>query len=296
MALSACQSEVDAPAQPPVEGSPNDPDPAPPQPSPPDPIPTTSADESSTTAGNLDASTSNTTNNSSDSSTGMPPSGCGDGIVDPGEQCDETYQHNSDAAACTAACQLAICGDGLVQTGVEQCDLGADNNDATYAGCQETCTWGPRCGDGVLQPDDEECDASAPPIEGLAPCEPDVCKFNARVAFVTAAQFSGALGGLALADATCVAAATAAELDSASSFRAWLSDGVATPQARLKQAAVDPGYPYTRRDGQLLALDLADLVEHGPRLPLDITETGEALPAKHFAWTNIGADAAPSAR
>jgi hypothetical protein len=120
-----------------------------------------------------------------------------------------------------------------------------------------------------------------------------VCKFKARVTFVTTGKFSGALGGLALADAACSTAATTQGLDNASNFKAWLSDGVATPQSRFKKAAADPDYPYTRLDGQLLADDLADLIAHGPKLPLDVTETGEKLPAEQFAWTNIGADGAP---
>ncbi|MFK5282581.1 hypothetical protein ACI3PL_23760, partial [Lacticaseibacillus paracasei] len=59
----------------------------------------------------------------------------------------------------------------------------------------------------MIQPDDEECDASAPPIEGLAPCDPVACRYVARIAFVTDAKYFGSLGGLALADAACVAAA-----------------------------------------------------------------------------------------
>lgn len=221
------------------------------------------------------------------------PERCGNGELDPGEQCDETYQYNDDAAACTSTCRLAFCGDGLVWAEMEQCDQGANNNDTTYSGCTEACAWGPRCGDGALQPEYEECDASAPPIEGLAPCDPTLCKFNARAVFVTSGKFSGALGGLALADSICAAAAKTQGLDSASTFKAWLSDGVASPQSRLKQAATDPGYPYVRLDGLLFADDLTDLITHGPKRPLDITETGATLPAQGFAWTNIGADGEP---
>lgn len=48
-----------------------------------------------------------------------------------------------------------------------------------------------------------------------------------------------------------------------------------------------------RRDGQLLAEDLAGLIAHGPKLPLEVTETGAVLPAKSLVWTNVGADGAP---
>ena len=56
-----------------------------------------------------------------------PSASCGDGIVDgeAGEQCDLGYANNSDVAGpCTQGCQLAYCGDGLVRTEDEQCDLG----------------------------------------------------------------------------------------------------------------------------------------------------------------------------
>jgi hypothetical protein len=300
-ALAGCQPDSDAAALPTSsKGGPNEPDaPAVPQPSPTTALPTTTSDEHAST-GEVDTSTTSSTSSTSGepgttseatSTAGPALEGCGDGIVDPGsEQCDHTYQHNSDSAACTSTCKMAVCGDGLLWQGEEQCDHGANNNDASYGGCTESCTLGPRCGDGVRQPDDEECDASAEPIEGEAPCDPVACRFMARVAFVTALEYPGALGGLALADATCATAAAAAGLDNASSFKAWLSDGVATAQGRLKNAAADVGYPYARRDGQLLADDLADLIAHGPKIPLDITETGVAVPTTQFVWTNIGAD------
>src|SRR5690606_13399695 len=64
---------------------------------------------------------------------------CGNGVPEAGnnEECDEG-QENADDAACTATCKLAICGDGLVQAGVEECDLGEDNDDA--GACTSTCT------------------------------------------------------------------------------------------------------------------------------------------------------------
>jgi hypothetical protein len=51
---------------------------------------------------------------------------CGDGNVDPGEECDDG-EDNADTNACTAACALATCGDGLIHEGVELCD------DANYS-------------------------------------------------------------------------------------------------------------------------------------------------------------------
>lgn len=48
-------------------------------------------------------------------------------------------------------CKDAICGDGLVWTGHEECDNGPKNNDAIYDGCTTQCKRGPHCDDMVVQ-------------------------------------------------------------------------------------------------------------------------------------------------
>jgi hypothetical protein len=245
----------------------------------PDPPSTTSTSDMDASTGPLDPGTS------SGSDTTANPSDCGDGLVQPPEQCDAGYAHNKNDAACTQDCQLARCGDGLVHAGVEQCDLADANNDSTYDGCREDCTLGDRCGDGVLQPDDEECDGL--PVEGHAPCILASCKFTGRLAFVTSAKFQGDFGGLAHADALCVDAASAAGLDNAQQFKAWLSDGDKSAADRLPNAAADPGRPIVRRGGMLLAADLADLIADGPDVPLDVDEFGATLPPEEFVWTNL---------
>ncbi len=45
---------------------------------------------------------------------------CGNGIISGGEQCDDGNTNNNDA--CTNQCKNNICGDGLLNFGVEQCD------------------------------------------------------------------------------------------------------------------------------------------------------------------------------
>lgn len=64
------------------------------------------------------------------------PGVCGDGIVDDGEACDDG-DANADDAACTSACELAVCGDGLVWASHEECD---DGGLVPGDGCSETCT------------------------------------------------------------------------------------------------------------------------------------------------------------
>lgn len=60
---------------------------------------------------------------------------CGDGFVGPGEACDGGML-NADDAACTSSCQAATCGDGLVWAGVEACD---DGNEILFDGCNPDC-------------------------------------------------------------------------------------------------------------------------------------------------------------
>lgn len=104
---------------------------------------------------------------------------CGDGDVDPGEQCDEG-SGNSDTTpnGCRSDCRFAYCGDGVIDQG-EQCD-GRYLNDATcgdfspyYKGsgdynwedklaCTDSCKYDfsecRYCGDGIKQSPQEECD------------------------------------------------------------------------------------------------------------------------------------------
>jgi len=72
---------------------------------------------------------------------------CGNGVVDPGEQCDDGNLTNGDG--CSALCGPDTCGDGVVQ-GAEACDCGTnpsslpsgctDVNGGSYANCAVNCT------------------------------------------------------------------------------------------------------------------------------------------------------------
>jgi len=93
---------------------------------------------------------------------------CGNGCLDPGEECDDgdphfalpaTADRNSDtvADACRLDCTNAGCGDGVVDTG-EDCDDPDGNSDTEADTCRTDCT-NPRCGDGVIDPGrGESCD------------------------------------------------------------------------------------------------------------------------------------------
>jgi cysteine-rich repeat protein len=79
------------------------------------------------------------------------PSVCGNGIVEPGEECDDGNTLATDA--CLPWCVKAKCGDGYIETHAEQCDDGNTNdNDFCTSHCGP-----PGCGDGIVQTG-EECD------------------------------------------------------------------------------------------------------------------------------------------
>jgi parallel beta-helix repeat protein len=74
---------------------------------------------------------------------------CGDGVLDPGEACDNGTR-NSDAApdSCRTDCRRPYCGDGVIDRG-ERCDDGSDNRRNLPNTCREDCKL-PVCGDGIV--------------------------------------------------------------------------------------------------------------------------------------------------
>ena len=62
------------------------------------------------------------------------------------ENCDDGNQDNTDD--CITTCRRAICGDGYVHAGVEQCDppYGSLGTEITFGPCNPlTCTWNTCC-------------------------------------------------------------------------------------------------------------------------------------------------------
>lgn len=73
------------------------------------------------------------TDSSGDASTG-PAAECGNGVTEPGEECDPGEQSTAD---CDADCTPAVCGDGFTNpAALEQCD---DGNDDSLDECSEEC-------------------------------------------------------------------------------------------------------------------------------------------------------------
>jgi cysteine-rich repeat protein len=79
---------------------------------------------------------------------------CGNGTIDPGEQCDDGNTTNGDG--CDANCTLTGCGNAVGSAG-EECD---DGNRVSGDGCDADCTR-TRCGNGIVTatwPNIETCD------------------------------------------------------------------------------------------------------------------------------------------
>lgn len=131
--------------------------------------------------------------------TPVPPSfsTCGDGLVDPGETCDDTNQVDGDGCSsdCTiepnyvcppegAPCtRIEICGDAILQS-TEACDDGnVTSGDGCSPSCQlevgfrcpvpgRACTSVAQCGDGNLM-DPEQCEpAGIPGCSAICQVEP----------------------------------------------------------------------------------------------------------------------------
>lgn len=80
-----------------------------------------------------------------------PPSTCGDGILDEGEECD-AGSLNAATGACKSDCTIQFCGDGVVGPG-ELCD---DGNTSDADNCNANCSV-PTCGNGRVEAA-EACD------------------------------------------------------------------------------------------------------------------------------------------
>jgi cysteine-rich repeat protein len=111
---------------------------------------------------------------------GGPAAVCGNGIVEPGEECDNgsdtsktPYNGDGTYGGCTGECTYgAYCGDGVIN-GQEACDNGPANIDLYgQPGCTFLCTTASYCGDGIVDASNgEECDSGADNGLLSTPCD-----------------------------------------------------------------------------------------------------------------------------
>jgi hypothetical protein len=110
-----------------------------------------------------------------------------------------------------------------------------------------------------------------------------------RLLFVTSETFSGSMAGVGGADGLCTAIAADAGLDG--SFVAWLGAGTNGPASRIP----DPQRQIVYPNDVVVAGNLAELAEAGPRTPIVVTEAKEMLNvatdcADDCVWTNARAN------
>lgn len=246
-----------------------------------DGIPTTTT--ATTTTGSNDEEPG-TSSSGADTTGGL--SGCGDGIVDANEECDDGAAGNADDRFCKKDCKLNVCGDGQLFVGWELCDEGIANSDEYGSLCGSQCMPGARCGDHKLQAEFETCDLG--PGNGTAKGDEQgiLCDVSCRAeqlrGFVTKDVFTGNLGGLGGADLKCRTAAEAAGLPQPERFRAYLSTGDLDAKDRFEKVATS--WPYVLVTGKKFADNFPTLVEAGPLGEgIMVTETGVALYDEYVA-------------
>lgn len=256
--------------------------------SPTDMTSTGEANTTTTTSTTSDADTVAESGSSSGSTMDPTSAICGDGNVDPGEECDQSFKENSDKGPCTLSCKLAACGDGLIWAGQEICDNGPNNNDDLYGGCTTKCELAAHCNDGLVQ-GPEECDLADDngtgefPAKGV-PCDSG-CRYQARLVFLSGATYKGGeLGGVEGAHLKCQALAEQAKFDNATKFMAWLSDAQHSPFQDFKHEIETVGLAYVLPNGVRVADDWNDLVLNGPGDGITVTELGEMVFDKRV-WT-----------
>ena len=237
---------------------------------------------------------------------------CGDGIVQPGEACepetpgcgmdcrwptcdgialDPGENCDGEGLKCTNFCTAHRCGDGYLSL-EEACDDGnGRGGDDCTALCQVSV-----CGDGVVAEDEPCDDMNAISKDG---CSPE-CTRDGLFVFVTSATYKGSdVGGLAGADAHCQKLAETAKLPG--TYRAWLSDGNASPATRFAKGQLPYILPPGLHGlGVRVANNWVDLVDGTLARAISVTEEGAALPVgescsqpDQMAWTHTHATAGP---
>lgn len=212
-------------------------------------------------ASTSDEGSSEDTSDGSESS-GDPDPVCGNGIVEGTEVCDGPVPN----ADCTPDCTAVECMATFTDCN-RQPDDGCEAQLGTAAHCR-SC--------------DDRCDSGTCGEQGgEAGCH--------MLAFTTASNWTGDLGGLDGGDDKCQAEAEGAGLTG--TYRAWLSEGTSGPLDRFELST----FPYQRPDGEIVANSWNDLVDGGTDLgaALEVTLDGMSPPVvrqqicNEGVWSNV---------
>jgi hypothetical protein len=256
---------------------------------------------------------------------GGVPLSCGNGLLDPGEACDDGSNpnapaHNGPDQPCTPSCELAVCGDGqvLAPSGDdpgEECDAG--DNTSEYGGCTAECVRAPHCGDKIVQPEHEVCECLGRNEDScdvqtaantVLTCIAATCQFDAKLVFLADPEgpvpgWSGnfdEIDGINAADWICDALADEAGLipnepedaenpdapPTAPRFRAWLS----TKDKDVKTRFTTYEGLYVQRSGAIVATSWSDLVTNGPASPITATQHDNLSISDVPVWSNTNMD------
>lgn len=212
--------------------------------------------------------------------------------------CGDTQSDRNNCGVCGRVCPVGFaCTSGNCTCAFTAC--GSDAGDAAGLFCTNTQTDVQNCG-GCGAPCAlshaaakctgaqcaiDTCNTNFVNCDGVAAngceCASDSClagNFCAKRVFVTSVRYDGNLGGLVGADAKCQTLAVAAGLPG--TYKAWLSDPVASPSTRFAQATI----PYRLVDGTLIANNWADLIDGTLANAITKTEAGLAAPTATFCY------------
>jgi hypothetical protein len=177
--------------------------------------------------------------------------------------CDPCSLANATSACVASACVVQACDPGF-------CDL-----DDAVPGCETRVD---------TQTDPSNCGACGTTCES-GTCIAGTCALRA---FLTVNRYAPNFGGLAGADAVCLAEATAQTLGG--SWKAWLGDATGSPSTRFSKTA----HAYIRLDGQKIANNFSDLGDGVIAVPVNVMANGVVdTSASDETWSNVRADGTP---